>query len=171
MIPRWLRVNPAIRSFILGEVERQWHPIGTMEYAARVEWMTDAWMWALNKAEAAPTIEDMLHVATMIEPDENRYGYRTVPVWIGGHEAEPWNFVPELVKRLWSHIDDLAPMQGRSNPFSSGKMTADDFYLEFEAIHPFRDGNGRTGKILHNWLLGTLWKPVLIHDYFGGGNP
>lgn len=36
---------------------------------------------------------------------------------------------------------------------------------------PFADGNGRTGKILHNWLLGTLNDPVLVTDYFGGGNP
>lgn len=39
------------------------------------------------------------------------------------------------------------------------------------SIHPFYDGNGRTGKILHNWLLGTLDDPVLVYDYFGGGNP
>lgn len=49
--------------------------------------------------------------------------------------------------------------------------TADDWYLAYEAIHPFADGNGRTGKILHNWLKETLDDPVLVHDYFGGGNP
>lgn len=47
----------------------------------------------------------------------------------------------------------------------------DAWYLCFEAIHPFADGNGRTGKILHNWLKGTLHKPVLVEDFFGGGNP
>lgn len=50
-------------------------------------------------------------------------------------------------------------------------VTVDDWYLAFEAIHPFGDGNGRTGKVLHNWLLGTLDDPVLVADYFGGGNP
>ena len=49
--------------------------------------------------------------------------------------------------------------------------TADDWYLAYEWIHPFCDGNGRTGKILHNWLLGTLDAPVLVPDYFGMGNP
>lgn len=51
------------------------------------------------------------------------------------------------------------------------ELSPDEFYVEFEKIHPFVDGNGRTGKILHNWLLGTLGDPVLIKDYFGGGNP
>jgi hypothetical protein len=50
-------------------------------------------------------------------------------------------------------------------------LSPDAWYLCFEAIHPFADGNGRTGKILHNWLRGTLNNPVLISDYFGGGNP
>jgi fido (protein-threonine AMPylation protein) len=49
--------------------------------------------------------------------------------------------------------------------------TVDEWYLAFEWIHPFRDGNGRTGKVLHNWLNGTLDDPVLVSDYFGAGNP
>lgn len=53
----------------------------------------------------------------------------------------------------------------------AGLETADDWYLAFEAVHPFGDGNGRSGKTLHNWLLGTLNEPVLVADYFGGGNP
>lgn len=53
----------------------------------------------------------------------------------------------------------------------AGLETADDWYLAFEAVHPFGDGNGRSGKVLNNWLLGTLNEPVLVADYFGGGNP
>ena len=49
--------------------------------------------------------------------------------------------------------------------------TVDDWYLAYEWIHPFRDGNGRSGKILHNWLNGTLDDPVLVDDYFRQGNP
>ena len=80
-----------------------------------------------------------------------------------------------LVERLWQQIDAVIPVQERLDNKAafagSNTMTADEFYLEFEMIHPFGDGNGRTGKVLHNWLLGTLDKPVLVTDYFGGGNP
>ena len=54
---------------------------------------------------------------------------------------------------------------------STFEGTADDAYLEFQRIHPFVDGNGRVGKILHNWLNDTLHDPILVKDYFGGGNP
>jgi fido (protein-threonine AMPylation protein) len=51
-------------------------------------------------------------------------------------------------------------------------MTPEQAYYEFEIIHPFRDGNGRTGKIIYNWLMGTLRAPVFPPDMFGGiSNP
>jgi hypothetical protein len=195
---QWLRVSPDIRSFVLGEVERQhWH-IGTPDYARRVEWMTDAWTWAQLQAAsyenrpylapnplgdkmtrpAPPTVDDILFIAGRIEPGENKGGYRRHGVQVGDRTCPGPDEVPMLVERLWQHIDSVAPITGyrwgevldvyKSEQYG---MTADDFYLEFERIHPFGDGNGRTGKILHNWLLGTLDKPVLVADYFGGGNP
>lgn len=166
----WLRVNPSIRSFILGEVERQRWFIGTPDYKRRVEWMTDAWIWAMEKSEQRPTVEDILFVAGRIEPHENRDGYRRMGVQVGDRTCPSPNDVPGLVERLWQNIDDVCPVEGKRH-FPGDYPTADDFYLEFEMIHPFGDGNGRTGKILHNWLLGTLDKPVLVADYFGGGNP
>ena len=166
----WLRVSPAIRQFVLGEVERQYHPIGTFEYRERVEWMTDAWTWAQKAADdRRPTVEDVLFLAARIEPVLNLRGFRTADVWIGGHAGADPRDVPARVERLWSFVDQVLPEQGRAP--SDEEMTADDFYLEFEDIHPFADGNGRVGKVLHNWLLGTLDNPVLVYDYFGGGNP
>ena len=167
MRPKWLRVNPSIRSFILGEVERQYHPIGTDEYSSRVEQMTNAWQWALESKNERPTMDDMLHCAYIIEPELNHQGFRTTGVWIANREGADYTQVPHMVTELWTHIEDIEPVQGRTN----GLNTADDFYLEFEVIHPFGDGNGRTGKLIHNWILGTLDKPVLVYDYFGGGNP
>jgi fido (protein-threonine AMPylation protein) len=33
-------------------------------------------------------------------------------------------------------------------------------YVEYEEIHPFVDSNGRTGKIILNYLNGTLLDPI-----------
>ncbi len=39
------------------------------------------------------------------------------------------------------------------NAWNGGRLSVDEFYQEFEEIHPFIDGNGRTGNIVYNLLL------------------
>ncbi len=170
----WRRVNPAIRSFVLGEVERQRWRIGTPDYRNRVEWMTDAWIWAVEEQRAGhvyPQVEHILFIAARIEPYENKNGFRGMGVRVGDRTAPDPREVPGLVNRLWRMIGEVEPITGVKDRPGGGQLTADEFYIEFEMIHPFADGNGRTGKILHNWLLGRLEDPVLVADYFGGGNP
>lgn len=39
------------------------------------------------------------------------------------------------------------------------------FYAKFENIHPFSDGNGRTGRLLMNYLLILMnHPPIVIHE-------
>ena len=43
-------------------------------------------------------------------------------------------------------------------------IVAARFHGFFEYLHPFRDGNGRTGRLLSNWILLHTGHPLLIID-------
>jgi hypothetical protein len=148
-----------ILEFVCDEVARQGHDINSLyDGFPRVINMVKAWFNALNARRARDnvTINDIQIWAMMIEPIFNARGFRTCQVTVGPHLAADWQDVPRLLQNLWDRMGSLSP---------------DEFYVEFEKIHPFVDGNGRTGKILHNWLMNSLDDPVLVKDYFGGGNP
>jgi hypothetical protein len=144
----------SIRAFIMDEVERQGFKRGSSDFWFRVGAMMAAWNHALTGPPL--TAETVQLWGMMVEPEENRNGFRDCGVYVGGRECPNWTEVPRLMA-AWE--EGLA------------RLTPDEAYLEFEGIHPFRDGNGRTGKIIHNTLMETLRHPVLVKDYFGGGNP
>ena len=35
-------------------------------------------------------------------------------------------------------------------------------HVKFESIHPFVDGNGRTGRLLMNWIRIKIGLPILV---------
>lgn len=84
-------------------------------------------------------------------------GYRRVPVMIRGAEHLPPapNQVNQLMMQLvWEHNHDEG-----DEPF----LREARFHIRFERIHPFEDGNGRTGRILINrGLMGSGLAPVVI---------
>lgn len=78
------------------------------------------------------------------------------------HAGTPPQYVPELMKELfdWLKTSKLHPL-----------VKSCIFHYEFEFIHPFADGNGRTGRlwyslILHKWKPFFAWLPVetLIYE-------
>jgi hypothetical protein len=169
--PKWTPRQADVAGFIHDECVRQgWDP-RTPDGKRRIRWMTHAWEYAVERSARSfrPDLDDLLHIAYEIEPGENFRGYRRIPIFVGNETKVDWRDIPRMVSSLWNIIMDVEPITGRSAP--DEPMTADDFYVEFENIHPFGDGNGRTGKIIHNWILGTLRDPVLVRDYFKGGNP
>ena len=126
-----------------------------------------------------PLIPSMIaRIGRLVEPQDNRNGFRKIPVYVGnislGYiEKAPWERVPELLKLLLEdyYDPDLDWMNERMPPSHElSKTREDQFYFDFENIHPFVDGNGRVGKILYNYLCGTLENPILPPNFWGSSN-
>lgn len=145
-----------INQFICQEVRNQGHDLNTEDGQQRVSWMHEAWAYAQENCERPPTIEDMLEVARLIERVKNVFGLRRCEVRVGGRRCPPAVAVRFLVNLLWNVMHELEPIR---------------FYEQFQYIHPFEDGNGRTGKVLLHWLNGKLDDPEMPPDLFGGGVP
>jgi len=79
--------------------------------------------------------------------------WRDEQVWIGGSNVSPHGaaFVPPQANRVVPAIEDLVRYIGRDDvPVLAHAAIA---HAQFETIHPFPDGNGRTGRaILHAHL-------------------
>ena len=80
-------------------------------------------------------------------------GFRTEQVWIGGSSSSPHAaaFVPPHHSRVESAIDDLCAFIQRTDiPLLAQASIA---HAQIETIHPFNDGNGRTGRALVHAML------------------
>ena len=83
-------------------------------------------------------------------------GYRTVQVFIQGSEHIPPE--PEKVPNLMMYY-----IYNYNHDEQDIFAKIAKYHIEFEKIHPFEDGNGRTGRLLLNYeLLKNNIPPVVI---------
>ena len=81
--------------------------------------------------------------------------FRNQQVWIGGSNHGPHNamFVPPHHSRVPAAIEDLVAFMRREDLGALPQIAI--AHAQFETIHPFEDGNGRTGRALIHVLLRT----------------
>jgi len=75
--------------------------------------------------------------------------FRNEQNWIGpqGCSVEEANFVPIPQEHLMAGLENWAAyVQSRDEPDPLVQLA--NIHLEFEALHPFKDGNGRLGRML-----------------------
>ena len=109
--------------------------------------------------ENAPLTESIIkqiHYLVLADKKEDRGVYRRVPVRIMGAQHEPVQ--PYLIEpKMEQLLRDFAA----STEHIVTKLAR--FHIEFEGIHPFIDGNGRTGRLLVNLeLMKAGFPPINI---------
>lgn len=86
-------------------------------------------------------------------------GYRSIQVFIQGSEYIPPE--PEKVPNLMNYFIYNYTHDTHDEQDIFSKIAK--YHIEFEKIHPFEDGNGRTGRLILNYeLLKNNLSPVVI---------
>ncbi|MCE1184153.1 MAG: Fic family protein [Rhodocyclales bacterium] len=106
---------------------------------------------------------------------------RTLQNWIGGLRIQDARFVPPRPERVQEGLEDLVRQilqyAPESNAHAGIVLRAGVAHAQFETLHPFRDGNGRTGRLLVSLMLAAegypplyLAGPLFRHqrEYFDG---
>lgn len=99
-----------------------------------------------DNALLSESIIKQIHYLVLSDKKDDRGIYRRIPVLILGAKHEPVQ--PYLIA---PHLEKLLMEYHKSEEHIATKMAR--FHIEFEAIHPFIDGNGRTGRLLVNLEL------------------
>ncbi len=108
------------------------------------------YIYELSRANSPLLETDIknIHSLVLSSDRENKGKYRSVPVMITGVKhtpPQPYMIIPKIEELTHNY-----------NKWSKEKHIIEAvalFHLEFESIHPFIDGNGRTGRLLLNLEL------------------
>ena len=94
---------------------------------------------------------------------------RTSQNWIGGSNVMDATYVPPPVPEMKQCFSDLERYI-HSDPQEPALIQCALVHYQFEAIHPFVDGNGRGGRLLITFMLlerGLISQPLLyLSDFF-----
>lgn len=102
------------------------------------------------------------------EPQKTPGQFRHTQNWIGGGSPATARFVPpppELVDEQFANLEKFLHDPEPMSPLIKVGIA----HAQFETIHPFLDGNGRTGRLLITfWLAerGILKKPLLYTSLY-----
>lgn len=97
-----------------------------------------------------------IHSMVLLDKPSNRGVYRNLPVTIMGSDNEVPQ--PYIVEPLMQDL--ITNYNNDKNKHIVYRVSL--FHLQFESIHPFLDGNGRTGRLLLNLELMKNGIPPII---------
>lgn len=87
--------------------------------------------------------------------------WRKVDVSVGQISPPSFNKIPNL---MYQYIDNLNYKVSKSKTKAEKVETIVYGHYEFIKIHPFNNGNGRTGRLIMNWVcLKFGYKPITLY--------
>lgn len=109
-----------------------------------------------EKSPLSEKVIKQVHFLVLADKRQDRGVYRRVPIRILGAQHEPVQ--PYLIQ---PKMEELLLEYGADQSHIVTKLAR--FHIEFERIHPFIDGNGRTGRLLVNLeLMKAGYPPIDI---------
>lgn len=158
-----IKTEAKIENKLPDDVDRILHYIKAMNYG-------------LKRVEDLPLslrfireVHKVLLEGTVDAPGKDPGEFRKSQNWIGGGSPNTAKFVPPPPSEMTRSLNDLEKFLYSEDDYPP-LIKAALVHAQFETIHPFLDGNGRTGRLLTTFYLcklGILERPVLyLSEYF-----
>lgn len=122
----------------------------------------DAFLYVQDVAKQelplSETVIKNIHALVLMNRPDDKGVYRRIPVRIMGAFAQPVQ--PYMIEPKMAEL--LSVNEERKSTMTDIERIA-LFHLEFEGIHPFIDGNGRTGRLILNLdLIRNGYPPINV---------